>query len=317
MIQWILAERMEGDARMKKNRLGTSELMVSEIGLGCMSLGTEMEPAMGLIHEALDHGVNLLDTADLYDAGRNEEIVGQAIKGRRDQVVVATKVGNRRLPGKEGWSWDPSKAYIKQAVHESLKRLQTDYIDLYQLHGGTLDDPIEETIEAFEELKKEGLIRYYGISSIRPNVIREYVKRASIVSVMNQYSVADRRAEEEVLPLLEQKGISVIARGPVASGVLADSGSAKADKGYLDYTPEQLYTIRQGLSRLVTDQRSMAQTAIRYALSHPAVAAVVPGASSRDQLLHNIAASNSPAITTVEIQQIRELSPANLYKQHR
>lgn len=208
---------------MKKNRLGTSELMVSEIGLGCMSLGTDMEPAIDLIHEALDHGVNLLDTADLYDEGRNEEIVGQAIKGRRDQVVVATKVGNRRIAGKEGWSWDPSKAYIKQAVHESLKRLQTDYIDLYQLHGGTLDDPIEETIEAFEELKKEGLIRYYGISSIRPNVIREYVKRASIVSVMNQYSVADRRAEEEVLPLLEQKGISVIARGPVASGVLAES----------------------------------------------------------------------------------------------
>ncbi|CAM4419263.1 aldo/keto reductase [Paenibacillus xylanexedens] len=302
---------------MKKNRLGTSELMVSEIGLGCMSLGTEMEPAIGLIHEALEHGVNLLDTADLYDEGRNEEIVGQAIKGRRDQVVVATKVGNRRIAGKEGWSWDPSKAYVKQAVHESLKRLQTDYIDLYQLHGGTLDDPIEETIEAFEELKKEGLIRYYGISSIRPNVIREYVKRTSIVSVMNQYSIADRRAEEEVLPLLEQKGISVIARGPVASGVLADSGSAKADKGYLDYTPEQLYTIRQGLSRLVTDQRSMAQTAIRYALSHPAVAAVVPGASSREQLLHNIAASNSPVLTAAEIQEIRELSPANLYKQHR
>lgn len=302
---------------MKKNRLGTSELMVSEIGLGCMSLGTKVEPAVDLIHEALDHGVNLLDTADLYDAGRNEEIVGQAIRGRREQVIVATKVGNRRIPGKEGWSWDPSKAYIKQAVHESLKRLQTDYIDLYQLHGGTMDDPVHETIEAFEELKKEGLIRYYGISSIRPNVIREYVERASIVSVMNQYSVADRRAEEEVLPLLEQQGISVIARGPVASGVLADSGAAKADKGYLDYTPEQLHTIRQGLNRLVTDDRSMAQTAIRYALSHPAVAAVVPGASSRQQLLHNIAASKAAPLTAAEIQAIREHSPANLYKQHR
>ncbi|PQP84787.1 oxidoreductase [Paenibacillus sp. PCH8] len=302
---------------MKKNRLGTSELMVSEIGLGCMSLGTDIEPAVGLIHEALDYGVNLLDTADLYDAGRNEEIVGQAIQGRRDQVIVATKVGNRRIPGKDGLSWDPSKAYIKQAVHASLKRLQIDYIDLYQLHGGTLDDPMEETIEAFEELKKEGLIRYYGISSIRPNVIREYVERASIVSVMNQYSVADRRAEEEVLPFLEQKGISVIARGPVASGVLADSGAAKADKGYLDYTPEQLHTIRQGLSRLVTDDRSMAQTAIRYALAHPAVAAVVPGASSRNQLLHNIAAADATPLTVAEIQSIREHSPTNLYTQHR
>ena len=100
-----------------------------------MSLGTELKPAVELIHEALDFGVNLLDTADLYDGGRNEEIVGQAIKGRRERVILATKVGNRRIPGKEGWSWDPSKAYIKQAVHESLKRLQTDYIDLYQLHG--------------------------------------------------------------------------------------------------------------------------------------------------------------------------------------
>jgi aryl-alcohol dehydrogenase-like predicted oxidoreductase len=302
---------------MKKNRLGTSELMVGEIGLGCMSLGTELKPAVELIHEALDLGVNLLDTADLYDSGRNEEIVGQAIKGRRDQVILATKVGNRRIPGKEGWSWDPSKAYIKQAVHESLKRLQTDYIDLYQLHGGTLDDPIAETIEAFEELKKEGLIRYYGISSIRPNVIREYVEKSSIVSVMNQYSVVDRRAEEEVLPLLEQKEISVIARGPVASGVLAESGTAKADKGYLDYTPEQLHHIRQGLAALVTDDRSMAQTAIRYALAHPAVAAVVPGASSRTQLLHNMAAASSTPLTTAEIQVIREQSPANRYTQHR
>ncbi|WP_336783938.1 aldo/keto reductase [Paenibacillus illinoisensis] len=302
---------------MKKNRLGLSELYVGEIGLGCMSLGTEVEPAVNLIHEALDRGVNLLDTADLYDAGRNEEIVGKAIQGRREQVILATKVGNRRLPGKEGWSWDPSKAYIKQAVHDSLRRLQTDYIDLYQLHGGTLDDPIEETIEAFEELKQEGLIRYYGISSIRPNVIREYVRRSSIASVMNQYSVVDRRAEEEVLPLLEQKGISVIARGPVASGVLADSGASKVEKGYLDYTPDQLLAIREGLSRLVTDERSMAQTAIRYALSHPAVAAVVPGASSRTQLLHNIEASASAPLTDAEIQEIREHYPANQYKQHR
>lgn len=302
---------------MKKNRLGTSELMVGEIGLGCMSLGTDRQSAVRLIHEALDHGVNLLDTADLYDGGQNEEIVGQAIQGRRAQVVLATKVGNRRIAGKEGWSWDPSKAYIKQAVHESLKRLQTDYIDLYQLHGGTLDDPMEETIEAFEELKQEGLIRYYGISSIRPNVIRQYVEKSSIVSVMNQYSVVDRRAEEEVLPLLEQKEISVIARGPVASGVLAESGTEKANKGYLDYTPEQLNHIRQGLAELVTEDRSMAQTAIRYALAHPAVAAVVPGASSSTQLLHNIAAAASTPLTAAEIQAIREHSPANRYTQHR
>ena len=157
---------------MKNNRLGSSDLMVSEIGLGCMSLGTEETPAISLIHEALDHGINLLDTADLYDDGRNEEIVGKAVKGRRSQVILATKVGNRRIPGQEGWVWDPSKDYILSEVKNSLKRLNTDYIDLYQLHGGTIDDPMEETIEAFEQLKKEGWIRQYAISSIRPNVIR-------------------------------------------------------------------------------------------------------------------------------------------------
>ena len=120
---------------MRTNQLGSSELYVSEIGLGCMSLGTDKGQAVKLIHEALDRGVNFLDTADLYDEGRNEELVGQAVQGRREDVIIATKVGNRRVPGQDGWVWDPSKQYIKSAVKDSLRRLGTDYIDLYQLHG--------------------------------------------------------------------------------------------------------------------------------------------------------------------------------------
>src|SRR5690349_12677446 len=138
---------------MRKNRIGASDLTAGEIGLGCMSLGTEERQAVSMIHRALDRGVNFLDTADLYDAGRNEELVGKAVQGRRDRVIIATKVGNRRIPGQEGWVWDPSKRYILSAVRESLRRLKTDYIDLYQLHGGTIGDPIDETIEAFEQLK--------------------------------------------------------------------------------------------------------------------------------------------------------------------
>ena len=134
---------------MKHNRIGDSELLVGEIGLGCMSLGTEERQATAIIHEALERGVNLLDTADLYDGGRNEELVGAAIRGRRDRVVLATKVGNRRIAGQDGWVWDSSKTYLLSAVKESLRRLGTDYIDLYQLHGGTLEDSIDETIEAF------------------------------------------------------------------------------------------------------------------------------------------------------------------------
>jgi len=302
---------------MKQNKLGGTDLVVGEIGLGCMSLGTEESKAIALLHEALDLGVTLLDTADLYDEGRNEEIVGKAIKGRRSDVVLATKVGNRRIPGQDGWVWDASKEYILQAVKDSLRRLQTDYIDLYQLHGGTMDDNIDEAIEAFEQLKNEGLIRQYGISSIRPNVIREYVKRSHLVSVMSQYSILDRRPEEEVLPLLAEKGVSAIVRGPVASGALADGREDKAQKGYLGIDGAEIMDLRRQLEPLCGSERSMSQLAIRYALSHPAVGAVIPGASSSEQLRHNVEAASSPALTEDEVRLIRSIRPANQYTQHR
>lgn len=301
---------------MRRKSLGFSDLLVSEIGLGCMSLGTEERKAIGIIHEALDQGVNFLDTADLYDSGRNEELVGKAIKGRRDRVVIASKAGNRRIEGREGWVWDPSKAYIKSAIKDSLHRLQTDYLDLYQLHGGTIEDPIDETIEAFEELKQEGLIRYYGISSIRPNVIREYATRSSMVSVLNQFSILDRRPEEEVLPLLHEKGIGVIARGPLASGALATE--REITKGYLNYSQEEIIKLRSQLSAVARESnRTMTELAIRYSLSHPTVATVIPGASSREQLLANIAAARTPHLTQVEIEAIKQISEANRYEQHR
>lgn len=302
---------------MKKNRLGTSDLIVGEIGLGCMSLGTEEQKATALLHEAIDLGVNFLDTADIYDDGHNEELIGKAIKGRRSDVIIASKVGNVRIEGKEGLTWNPSKAHIMEAVRESLRRLQTDYIDLYQLHGGTLDDNIDETIEAFAQLKREGLIREYGISSIRPNVIREYVDRSHIVSVMSQYSILDRRPEEEVLPLLTQKGISTVVRGAVASGALADGREDKAQKGYLDISGEEVLNVRKQLEALKQSDRSLAQIAIQYVLAHPAVAVLAAGASSSEQLRHNVAATSSPALTEEDLQIIRSIRPANQYTQHR
>ncbi|WEG11466.1 aldo/keto reductase [Pullulanibacillus sp. KACC 23026] len=302
---------------MKKHQLGTSDLVISEIGFGTMSLPQDEKEAIRLVHEAIDQGINFFDTADLYDQGRIESVLGKAIKGKRDDLVIATKVGNHWEQGKDGWYWDPSKAYIKEAVKGSLQRLGIDAIDLYQLHGGTLDDPIDETIEAFEELKQEGLIRYYGISSIRPNVIREYVKRSNLVSVMMQYSLLDRRPEEAVLDLLHEHHISVIARGPVAKGLLSEKGLDKIPaNGYLSHSPDELQkTIEQLLEHV--KPRDLSQVALRYVIDHPAVATAIPGASRLSQLLDNAKAAQLEPLNQAERDSLRQLTPALFYDQHR
>jgi aryl-alcohol dehydrogenase-like predicted oxidoreductase len=303
---------------MKKRKLGNSDLWVTELGLGCMSIGTEEKAAREIIETALDEGINYFDTADLYDFGENERIVGSALKHVRENVILASKVGNRWNQDKSGWSWDPSKSYIKEAVKQSLKRLDTDYIDLYQLHGGTLEDRIEETIEAFEELKSEGYIRYYGISSIRPNVIREYVKKSHIVSVMMQYSILDRRPEEEALPLLHEHGVSVVTRGPLAKGLLSDKMLEKVSpKGYQDYSQDELLSVLPMLKDKLASERSFTEVALQYNLAHPAVASVIAGASSPQQVKANASAINSPSLTGDELAIIKALSKANLYKEHR
>ncbi|MGO4888197.1 aldo/keto reductase [Anaerobacillus sp. MEB173] len=306
---------------MKKNQLGNSDLYVSEIGLGCMSLGTSEKKAADIIDEALHLGINFLDTADLYEYGFNEEIVGKAINHRRDDVILATKVGNRWNDSKEGWVWDPSRHYIKEQVKESLRRLRTDYIDLYQLHGGTIEDPIDETILAFEELKKEGLIRYYGISSIRPNVINEYCKKSNIVSVMMQYSLLDRRPEE-LFPLLMENNISVIARGPLAKGLLTQNSKDKItekvrEHGYLDYTFSELIKINTKIKELLTSSQTMNSIALRYPLYHSTVATVIPGASSIEQVRENIGAVSTNQLTDEQYEELQSITKQTTYPQHR
>lgn len=304
---------------MKKRQLGNSDLFVTEMGLGCMSLGTSETEAMRIIDEAIDLGINFFDTADLYDYGLNEEFVGKALKRKRDQIVLTTKVGNRWTEEKNGWAWDPSKAYIKAEVKESLRRLQTDYIDLYQLHGGTLEDPIDETIEAFEELKKEGIIRHYGISSIRPNVIREYAKRSNIVSVLMEYSLLNRRPEEW-FPLLNEHQISVIARGPLAKGILTDNNARKIErvkeKDYLSYSYDELNTTL-GSVKEVIGEKSLTGTAIHYCLHNETVAAVIPGASSIQQLQINVHACQQLPVTKEEYIQLQKIVKHDSYALHR
>lgn len=305
---------MAYELAMRNNRLGRSGLQVSEVGLGCMSLARAGATAERIVGRALDLGVSFFDTADLYGHGANEELLARALGARRRDVVIATKVGNRWRADGSGWHWDPSPAYVRTAVEASLKRLASDYIDLYQLHGGTIEDPIDELIATFDDLVQAGKIRTWGISSIRPNVIRRYASGSAIASVMMQYSLLDRRPEEEALELLRARGIAVIARGPVAKGLLA----GRPARAVPDHDEEQV----AGLQAIVKQAsagagRAPAQTALRFALSAPAVATVIPGASTLAQLEQNVATIATPPLDPAELDALRAAAPAGRYHLHR
>lgn len=298
---------------MQYQRLGTSSIQVSRIGFGCMSLHPAMPHAEKLIHQAIAGGINYFDTADLYDKGENEKLVGRALKAKRQAVVLATKAGNQWRSDGSGWDWNPRKDYILKAVEDSLVRLQTDYIDLYQLHGGTMEDPWQETMEAFEQLKTQGKILAYGISSIRPTVIRNWLEHAHPASVMMQYSLLDRRPEEFCLGHLQQHNVGVLVRGSIAQGLLID----KAPKPYLNYTAAEVAKMAKLVGALCTGQRSRAQTAIQYVLQHPAVTSVVVGMHTAAQLDEAIHSLEIPPLGREEIGMLAAALPANRYTEHR
>lgn len=294
---------------MNYRKLGNSSIKVSEIGFGCMSLQPEQHAQNEtLLRTAFDAGITLFDTADLYDKGANETTVGKALAPIRDQVVIATKVGNQWNEDGKGWTWNPSKTHILSAVEESLKRLQTDYIDLYQLHGGTLDDDIPEIIEAFELLKQQGKIRAYGISSIRPNVIREWVKKSNLDSVMMQYSLLDRRPEEECLDYLHRSGVSVLTRGSLAKGMLIN----KPANASLGYDVEEINKLKAA----TVNTQNPVSSALQYVLQHPAVASAISGVRTLPQL-SEIIESTSVEIPANQLAELGTVLPPNKYEQHR
>jgi aryl-alcohol dehydrogenase-like predicted oxidoreductase len=298
---------------MEYVRLGKSDLQISRIAFGCMSLAGDDAENEKILHRAVDLGINFFDTANLYAKGMNEMSVGKALKPFRDKVYIATKVGNQWRADGSGWDWNPRKEYILAEVETSLQRLQTDHIDLYQLHGGTIDDPIDETIEAFELLKQQGKIRHYGISSIRPNVIREYIQRSNIVSVMMQYSLLDRRPEEACLSLLQEHNIGVLARGAVAQGLLVN----KPPKAYLNYSSGEVEQAAAAVQSVSGKQCNAAQTVLRFVLQHPAVSCAVAGIRTMHQLEEAVDAVKSSEITEFEMKRLRESVVANQYEQHR
>src|SRR5690348_3288309 len=210
---------------LAKRRLGRDGPEVSAIGLGCMGMsefyvgGSEAE-SIATIHQALDRGVTFLDTADMYGWGANEELVGRAIAGRRDEVFLATKFGNVRGPNGEflGVRGDPE--YVRSACEASLKRLNVETIDLYYQHRVDTNVPIEDTVGEMARLKEEGKIRFLGLSEAAPQTIRKAHQVHSITAVQTELSLWSRDAEAEVLPTVRELGIGYVAYSPLGRGFL-------------------------------------------------------------------------------------------------
>jgi aryl-alcohol dehydrogenase-like predicted oxidoreductase len=210
---------------MEKRKLGNQGLTTSALGLGCMGMsefygeGDDSE-SIKVIQRALERGVNLLDTADAYGPFTNEELVGRAIAGRRDEVVLATKFGNVRGPNRErlGVRGDPE--YVHQACDASLKRLGVDHIDLYYQHRVDPNTPIEETVGAMKELVEAGKVRYLGLSEAAPATIRRAHEVHPITALQTEYSLWSREPEDEILPTVRELGIGFVAYSPLGRGFL-------------------------------------------------------------------------------------------------
>jgi aryl-alcohol dehydrogenase-like predicted oxidoreductase len=239
-MQWKHAAASAADQEretmfgIEKRRLGKNGPEVSAIGLGCMGMsefyagGSEQE-SIATIHHALDRGVTFLDTADMYGWGANEELVGRAIKGRRDQVFLATKFGNVRGPNGEflGVRGDPE--YVRSACEASLRRLNVDVIDLYYQHRVDVNVPIEDTVGEMARLKDEGKIRFLGLSEAAPRTIRAAYATHPITAVQTELSLWSRDAEAEVIPTCRELGIGYVAYSPLGRGFLSGRFKSPAD----------------------------------------------------------------------------------------
>src|SRR5450432_544197 len=210
---------------LPQRKLGTQGLKVSALGLGCMGMsefygaGDEQE-SIATIHRSIELGSTFLDTADMYGSGKNEELVGRAIRDRRDQVVLATKFGNVRAPKGEFLGVKGTPEYVKQACEASLKRLGVDVIDLYYQHRVDKTVPIEDTVGAMAELVEAGKVSYLGLSEASPTTIRRAHAVHPITALQTEYSLWSRDAEDEVLPTVRELGIGFVAYSPLGRGFL-------------------------------------------------------------------------------------------------
>ena len=295
------------------------------MGLGCMGMSEFYGPsdeteAVATIHRALELGVTLLDTADMYGPFTNEELVGRALRGRRDKAIVATKcgivrdAGNRAVRGIDG-----SPAYIRSACDGSLRRLGVDHVDLYQLHRIDPKVPIEESVGAMADLVRAGKTRHIGLSEAGPKTLRRAARIHPIASLQTEYSLLTRDAEGEVIPTCRELGVGFLAYSPLGRGLLTGRYRSRADftaEDYRQFTPrfaEGAFETNVRLVERVAEIASVkkctpAQLALAWLLAKGADIVPIPGTKSRSRLEENAGAADV-ALTPEDVAQIEAALP--------
>jgi aryl-alcohol dehydrogenase-like predicted oxidoreductase len=306
--------------------LGKSKLQISEIGFGLWAAGgdawgaTDDSQVLNAIDYALEHGVNFYDTADVYGAGHSEELLGQAMQGRRDKFIVATKIGWREFDGERGQTAYTTLEKFIAGVESNLQRLNTDYIDLIQSHINFRDPTMEIFLEGFQRLQQAGKVKAYGVSTSDFEYLKAFNADGGCASLQIDYSILNRTAEEEILPYCQENNIGVIVRGALAMGILAGKFTAETRFSEGDFrrrwhdTPDEyqiflkdLETV-ESLRQLVQGQeKSLAHLALQFVLQHPAVTTVIPGIKDISQAEKNIAAGLLSPLSAAEMDFINKL----------
>jgi aryl-alcohol dehydrogenase-like predicted oxidoreductase len=315
---------------MIERNLGYSGLKVSLVGLGTNNFGgrLDLEASRRVIHKALDLGVTFIDTADVYgNKGGSETILGEVLGARRQDVILATKFGYPM--GEEGALQGASRRYIFQAVEASLKRLKTDWVDLYQVHHPDPDTPIEETVRALEDLVRQGKVRYIGLSNFAPwqiveaQAIARQAGASSFISSQDEYSLLRREPEKERVTVLRHYGLSLLPFFPLANGLLtgkyrqgepAPAGSRLAGTTGLAerYLTEANLAVVERLRRFAEERgHTLLELAFSWLVAHPFVASVIAGASAPEQVEQNVQAVEW-ALSDEELAEIDHLSQPGL-----